>query len=1375
MDAFTRRVVSGGSRRFCVRLAVAAICLGGLARPACAATYWWNTTTTGLWSNGANWSNAATGGSAGTPPSSSTTADDAVFNQTGLNGNTIVELDAARSIGGITFLNTGSTLLRASASGTQTLTLGSRGITLGATAGPVTIGDATNAIAVTLTTSTFTNDSATPLRFVNAVNPNNTTVTVNGTGGVVFDGGIPGGAFTTKAGSGNLSLNGSNPIGSLTVSAGTLTISGTGFLTGGPHGSTWGPLPMYSNDMTNNGAFVYSSSSSQTMFSIISGTGSFTMAGPSRFYFLRNNTYTGLTTISSGTLHLGNWQNVGTFSGNVVNNGVLIFDANAPGGSESVAFRRVMSGTGRVVLSGGGYGSTTLTLSGSTEFGGRFAVRSGNLTLNFGGTSATGGTTLTDIVAPTARVFLGQGTANGWTAGALPAFTNTLTVTGSANVANSQSLAGVTIDDGLARVTVTSPAGGSTTLSMGELGRSAGSRGIVNVTGTAAGTVSILTTTTNANGIIGPWATVTAAGGAIHWATSAAAGGTAGALTAYSAYTNDSWSAGANTNVTGTGNNTVPANAVTNSLRLGTAVTLTLAGTSTVTSGGVLFAGGNSTITGGALRGSPTDGLQITTNASPTIASPIVDNGGPTPLTFIPLSGALTLSGQSTYTGRTTLMGSVVLASVQTGTSGPLGLGGSIEFPASMDVRTTDGAPRFTYGRLNSHDYSTRFTTAADQVFSGSVPAHQRVTWSGSFGNAGTGGLNVALNGDLTLTGSNAFPNGVNLGAGVQGTLTLGSVDAIGSSGSIFLNSSQSSEAGGPRLRFTAASAGLDLGSRLAHNSLNFWQVDTNGQDVTFRTRMSTGVSTTRFFKQGDGRLTLSGSTNVRGFIVVGGTLARDSGTIAEAWTNSEWLAGMGVVSFLFSGAAAGTRTQTVPSGLYPQAGLLTVAVQSTGTTTMLDISGGITRSTAALDGNGQFTGNLGTVDFRAAGGTFGTTAIVRTTTSQALTNGIIGPWATVAGSDWATHTSGTILPYTAYTDVTSDSIADGATTNARITTTTGTVTLGAGTTTVNTLLQAAPTAATIRLSGSSLLTGGVMAAAGAGRLTIGDAVGSGTLQPATGGGEIVLSNFSSGSMTVNSVIANNSSASRLTISGNGTVVLTASNTLTGVTAVQGGTLRIGGGGTTGSLASSSVYLSAGARLVFDRTDDYGGQAAYMISTMGYAMGSPGGIEVRGGSLTLAGDNRYYGTTLLAGGTVTMAHDNALNQSNTIQIGYRTGPITFTGGVLRYASSGVTMTQDLSGRIVDSTSPIVVDTNGLSGTWGFSVAASNVAGLTKRGGGTLSLTNINAYLGTTTIEGGRLVGAAQSFPGDVVNSGTLTFSTDALNVGGVHAGTISGT
>jgi len=129
-----------------------------------AASYYWDTTTTGLWATGANWSdNPASGGTTGFVPG---TGDTVVFNQSSVNGNETVQLNAATSIAGMTFNNTGTTLIASDSATPRTLTLGkapgsaittvaaNNTINVAATAGPVTIGTAALPVNLVLNGST---------------------------------------------------------------------------------------------------------------------------------------------------------------------------------------------------------------------------------------------------------------------------------------------------------------------------------------------------------------------------------------------------------------------------------------------------------------------------------------------------------------------------------------------------------------------------------------------------------------------------------------------------------------------------------------------------------------------------------------------------------------------------------------------------------------------------------------------------------------------------------------------------------------------------------------------------------------------------------------------------------------------------------------------------------------------------------------------------------------------------------------------------------------------------------------------------------------------------------------------------------------------
>ena len=104
------------------------------------------------------------------------------------------------------------------------------------------------------------------------------------------------------------------------------------------------------------------------------------------------------------------------------------------------------------------------------------------------------------------------------------------------------------------------------------------------------------------------------------------------------------------------------------------------------------------------------------------------------------------------------------------------------------------------------------------------------------------------------------------------------------------------------------------------------------------------------------------------------------------------------------------------------------------------------------------------------------------------------------------------------------------------------------------------------------------------------------------------------------------------------------------------------------------------------------------------------------------------------------------------------GTITFGGGTLQFTSSN---TLDCANRIINSGSPIQLDTNAQGVNFLGSLASSNSAGLTKAGAGTLTLAASNAYTGTTLVSAGTLLlanaGAISASTFDSSGSGALEF------------------
>ncbi|XHR28398.1 MAG: beta strand repeat-containing protein [Chthoniobacteraceae bacterium] len=366
---------------------------GQFQAQAATATFYWDTTTTGLWSNGANWSDTATsGGNTGTAPSSSSTA---VFNQSSVNGDETVQLSADATIAGLIFNNTEKTQLESSSSTAHTLTLGSGAITVNSGAGAVTIGDATNTLNVSLANgAAITLNGATGLTFTNTVGfgaGSNIAVTVNGAGNTVTLGALTLNASNVASravsfgGSANVTVNGlvadggSVAAGLTYNGSGTLTLSGNNTYTGVTTigNTTAGSVATVS--INNVGALGAGASA----LSMNGGTG----GGGKLVYTGNSATWTRGITISnaSTTAEVDSATAGQTLT---ISTGNITFSAS----SETL----ILGGVGNTTISsnivGNGYitkkDSGTVLLTGSNGTGSSNAITISGGTLQFGGTNA---------------------------------------------------------------------------------------------------------------------------------------------------------------------------------------------------------------------------------------------------------------------------------------------------------------------------------------------------------------------------------------------------------------------------------------------------------------------------------------------------------------------------------------------------------------------------------------------------------------------------------------------------------------------------------------------------------------------------------------------------------------------------------------------------------------------------------------------------------------------------------------------------------------------------------------------------------------------------------------------------------------------------
>ena len=159
-----------------------------------------------------------------------------------------------------------------------------------------------------------------------------------------------------------------------------------------------------------------------------------------------------------------------------------------------------------------------------------------------------------------------------------------------------------------------------------------------------------------------------------------------------------------------------------------------------------------------------------------------------------------------------------------------------------------------------------------------------------------------------------------------------------------------------------------------------------------------------------------------------------------------------------------------------------------------------------------------------------------------------------------------------------------------------------------------------------------------------------------TGAGTNGTSNAGGGTHTIASVLAGSAGMYK---AGGGTLVLTGANNYTGGTTVGGGTLQIGGGGTTGSIAGDVVNL---ANLAFNRSDTY---------TFGGNISGTGSLTQQGsGRLILTGASSYSGVTTVQSGALQVN-----NASAAMNVLTNAGGANVSGGflVLDYSASGVSV------------------------------------------------------------------------------------------------------
>lgn len=797
---------------------------------------------------------------------------------------------------------------------------------------------------------------------------------------------------------------------------------------------------------------------------------------------------------------------------------------------------------------------------------------------------------------------------------------------------------------------------------------------------------------------------------------------------------------------------------------------------------------GNITLNGGGISFASAGQIQLSANRGIAIGSNggnIMNNTGATNFVNGAITnvagqvGTLTLNGSgtlafsnngSTYSGGTVISGNVVVvptvSSVFSGgviTSGPFGTG-TITFNGGQ-MRPTSGGSITLHNAIvfNANTLFAAGGGSNNLTFAGTVllTGTRTITNSGAgsviFTNAisdgGLGyGFTKAGTGGVTFSGANTYSGATRIEAGI---LTAGAVNAFSAKSAVTLLDVAS--AGLNLAGFNQTIASLSGGGATGGNVVLGGATLTTGGNNSTTTYGGIISGTGGLTKVGNGTLTLAGANTYTGATVVqgGGLTLNFSSSIAPA---SNIIAGtsaltLNAATLTLTGKASTANTQTF-NGLSITGGSSTIALNANATANpLLLILGNITRSATA------------TINFMLPSGTQDATNGIRTTSTNS--NGILGGWATVNGTDYASvDASGNIVAYTPDATVNrlGGVITSLAGSNVKIVDggTSGNITLTGGVSGVfdiNTLAQSA-TGGTITIDPGTTdilrfgASGGILLANGASSLVIGTTAGDGRLSAGgatNAAGELIINNFNAAtgsSITINSsVIDNDAGSVSLIKTGTGTLILNSTaNTYTGKTYIQGGILTAAADGSLGVLPGSTqadnITLNGGTLRW--------GTAFTLSTTRGITLGAAGGaldtqafnttyagiiagsgsLTKNGtGALTLTGNNTYTGiTTVSANALLVVGSNTALgsNSAGTVVAasGVNSGILRLQNGVTVTGESlSIGGTSQVAGGAQSNRGSLQVEA-GATGTWAGNILLTDNARVGTQDNGILIITGV---------------------------------------------------
>ncbi len=708
-------------------------------------------------------------------------------------------------------------------------------------------------------------------------------------------------------------------------------------------------------------------------------------------------------------------------------------------------------------------------------------------------------------------------------------------------------------------------------------------------------------------------------------------------------------------------------------------------------------------------------------------------------------SGQVTFSGLNSYSGGTTVDSGSMLVGTTSSLQGTFTNNGSVQFNQNTSgtyagamsgtgAVEISGTGPVTFSGLNGYSGGTTVdsgstligtTNSLQGAFVNNGMLHFNQSTSGSYAGAisGFGGVEISGIGPVTFSGSNTYGGGTTVDNGSE---LIGTTDS--------------------------------LQGTLTNNGAVQFNQTTSG---TYSGNMS-GLGSVEI--SGIGSVTFSGSNSYSGGTSVdsGSTLIGTTDSLQGTFSDSGTVRFNQSTSGTYSGVISGTGGVEI-SGVGP---VTFTGLNNYSGGTTVDLASTLIGATDSLQG--AFTNN-GTVQFNQS--TSGTYAGAMTGTGSVEISGT-GP---ITFSGLNSYSGGTTVDNGSTLIGTTDSLQRAFTNNGAVQFTQTTAGAYAGN---------MSGAGSVEISGVGPIT-----FSGANSYTGGTTIDLGSsLIGTTNSLQGAITNYGAiqfDQSTVGTYAGNLSGTGSVEISGLGTVNFSGTNSYTGGTTVDGGSMLIG---TTNSLQGDLVN---------------NGAVEFLQNTNGTFAGNISGTgsveDVTVGVITFTGVNSYTGGTTVDGGSTMVGTTSSLqgdftnngavqflqntsgiyggnmSGAGSVEIS-GTGPITFSG-----------TNSYVGGTTVDSGSTLIGTTNSLqgvitnngalqfnqttSGTYAGNL--SGTGGVEISGIGPITFSGSNTYTGGTTVDvGSSLSGTTSSLQGSIVDNGAIQFSQA---VAGTYAGNLSGT